>query len=69
MQKILTFSLRCKDCVFWAPFEEPDVTARDTLELTGECHRYPPQFENNIGYRFPHVAAENGCGEWQQNKE
>lgn len=57
----------CKACLWFVPLSP-------SVELRGECHRYPAKIDNRPGMyrvgddraRFPLVMSEDWCGEWKK---
>lgn len=49
--------------------EQTDETARKTVEVCGECRRFPPVFINNLGHRCPPTGECFFCGEWMEKQD
>jgi hypothetical protein len=67
---------KCRHFVSDSPTVKAEMQGNGRIEMYGDCRRYPPIVltqpppttapfaKPTILYRWPHVAKEDGCGEF-----
>lgn len=63
-----TMTQICANCRYFVPHEDGPYCEGSDRARRGNCHRYPPAYDDKYVGGFPTVLGRQWCGEFKNKK-